>query len=169
LVHEVSLSLLRLATSASLQRKQGSLSDAALSRAREFLDANCLRVVSSTELERVCGHTRFAISTAFRQRFGTSPHRYLLMRRLEVVRSQLPTAPSIAALAGDAAFADQAHMTRMFRQAFGMTPGAYAGLRCAGRLTRGRPDSSAGPTKEAWTHSPASSGSRPAGVGCLTR
>ncbi len=54
----------------------------AVERARQFLDAERTRVVHSRELEAVTGLTRYELSRQFRVVFGTSPHRYLLMRRL---------------------------------------------------------------------------------------
>src|SRR5438876_369206 len=54
----------------------------AVERAREFLDAERTRVVHSSELESITGLTRYDLARQFRVMFGTSPHRYLLMRRL---------------------------------------------------------------------------------------
>ena len=58
------------------------LDGVALERARQFLDAEKTRVVRSSELEAVTGLTRYELARQFRVRYGTSPYRYLLMRRL---------------------------------------------------------------------------------------
>jgi AraC-like DNA-binding protein len=62
---------------------------AAVERARQFLDAEKTRVVGSAELEAVTGLTRFELARQFRAVCGTSPYRYLLMRRLDFARQQL--------------------------------------------------------------------------------
>lgn len=128
LLHVAGLSLLRAARSVATVSKRRALSDVVLARAREFLDANTTRVVTSTELEDACGETRFTIGAQFKRRYGTSPYRYLLMRRLAFVRAQLREPTPLAELAQLAGFADQAHMTRLFKAAYGMTPDVYGGL-----------------------------------------
>lgn len=104
---------------------------AALERAREFLCANRTRIVRSDELERICGLSRFELSAQFKLRYGTSPYRFLLLRRLEHVRDRVVRGAALADLAGAAGFADQAHMTRAFKAAFGLTPGRVAALHFA--------------------------------------
>ena len=145
LIDTVCIALMRAARQRPAASRQRALSDAVLARAKEFLDANFTRVVAASELEAACGETRFTISTAFKQRFGTSPYRYLLMRRLAQVRSRLPGASSLALLADEAGFSDQAHLTRMFRRAFGMTPAVYARMCRAGTAAHGLPCPCAGP------------------------
>jgi AraC-like DNA-binding protein len=97
-------------------------------RAREYLDAERARVVGSTELETLTGLSRYDLARQFRLRFGTSPHRYLLMRRLEAARRQIHLDRPLAEVAADAGFADQAHFTRVFKAAVGLTPARYRAL-----------------------------------------
>jgi AraC-like DNA-binding protein len=104
------------------------LDQAALDRARAFLDGR-RAIVRSTELESVTGLSRYELARQFRVRYGTSPYRYSLMRRLDFARSRLRGGTPLADLALVAGFADQAHFTRMFKSAYGMTPGRYARLR----------------------------------------
>ena len=91
----------------------------------QFLDAEKTRVVHSRELESITGLTRYDLARQFRIRFGTSPYRYLLMRRLEFARERIHRERPLAEVALDAGFADQAHFTRAFRSAFGLTPARY--------------------------------------------
>jgi AraC-like DNA-binding protein len=98
-------------------------------RVRQFLEAEKTRVVRSSELEAISGLTRYDLARQFRLLFGTSPYRYLLMRRLDLARQQIHLAHPLVEVAYESGFADQAHFTRLFRAAFGMTPACYAALR----------------------------------------
>jgi AraC-like DNA-binding protein len=100
----------------------------AVERARQFLDAERPRAVHSRELEAITGLTRYDLARQFRIVLGTSPYRYLVMRRLELAREQMHRGRALADVALEAGFADQAHFTRVFRSAFGLTPGRYRAL-----------------------------------------
>lgn len=105
----------------------------AVERARQFLDAERTRVVHSTELESITGLTRYDLCRQFRIVFGTSPYRYLLMRRLEFARDRIHRERPLVEVASDAGFADQAHFTRVFKSAIGLTPARYRALRTGER------------------------------------
>lgn len=96
--------------------------------ARSFLTEEFDRQVSSDDLERVTGLDRFELSRAFRRLLGTSPHRYLVGRRLAHARALVAGGEGLAEAAAASGFADQSHMTRHFRARFGMTPGRFADL-----------------------------------------
>jgi AraC-like DNA-binding protein len=101
---------------------------AALQRARAFLDAEKTRVVRSVEVEAVTGLTRYDLARQFRLLCGTSPYRYLLMRRLKFAREQIARRRPLGEVALDAGFADQAHFSRLFKATFGLTPARYRAL-----------------------------------------
>ena len=107
----------------------------AVERARQFLDAERTRVVHSAELESITRLTRYELARQFRILLGTSPHRYLLMRRLDLARERIHGGRPLAEVACDAGFADQAHFTRAFKSAFGLTPARYRALRAGSRST----------------------------------
>jgi AraC-like DNA-binding protein len=85
--------------------------------------------VRSGELEAVTGLDRFALARHFRAAFATSPHRYLLMRRLQQARAMIGPGGSLSDVAAATGFADQSHLNRHFKKAYGMTPGQWASLR----------------------------------------
>ncbi|MDR6870295.1 AraC-like DNA-binding protein [Bosea sp. BE125] len=118
-----------LALDPSAARPMGSRhAQAASERVRRFLDAHAERVVTSGELEAVAGLDRFALARHFRASFGTSPYNYLVMRRLDRARAMLRSGLEIADIAAACGFADQSHLTRQFRRAFGVTPGRWRNL-----------------------------------------
>ena len=96
--------------------------------ARDYLEAHATRAVRSGELEAVTGLDRFALSRHFRAAFATSPHRYLLMRRLQKARAMIGAGEGISDVAAATGFADQSHLNRHFKKAYGMTPGQWAAL-----------------------------------------
>lgn len=93
--------------------------------AREYLHAHWDESVDLATLERIAHRDRWKLSRDFRTAFGTSPYRYLTMRRLERARQLLGAGETIADVAFHCRFADQSHLTRQFRSAFGMTPGHW--------------------------------------------
>ncbi len=113
----------------SAARTTGTSADAAgVDRARDFLDGHYDEVVASDALERVAGIDRYSLARQFRRRLGTSPYRYLTMRRLDRARADILDGVPLAEAAGAAGFADQAHMTRQFKRAYGLSPGRWRAL-----------------------------------------
>lgn len=100
----------------------------AVARARRFLDDNLDRTVASAELEAVTGLDRYALARHFRAILGTSPYRYLVMRRLDRARALMTDGRPLVEAAVEAGFADQSHMTRHFVRAFGLPPGRWRAL-----------------------------------------
>lgn len=114
-----------------LPQARRALAEPALQRTREFLATHCTQVVRSGELEALSGLSRFELCAQFKRRFGTSPYRYLLMRRLDTVRVRLQRGARLSEVAAEAGFADQAHMTRAFKAAYGLTPRQFVALHAA--------------------------------------
>jgi len=93
--------------------------------ARDYIEASLTSGFSLEELERATGHCRWQLSRDFRAMFGTSPYRYLTLRRLDLARRMMRVGGAIADVAQDCGFSDQSHFGRMFKQAYGLTPKAW--------------------------------------------
>lgn len=86
-----------------------------------------------TDLAALAGVHPSHLLRTFRRHHGTTVATFARRRRLERARAEIATsARPLSAIALDCGFADQSHFTRLFRQAFGETPGQYA------RALRGR-------------------------------
>jgi len=117
------------AVDASVTRKAFSVHHRrAVNSAREYLDGHFRTAVTSLELEAATGMTRYAIARHFRACLGTSPYRYLLIRRLDRVRARIRDGVPLVDAALQSGFADQSHMTRHFRKTYGLSPGRWAAI-----------------------------------------
>lgn len=96
-----------------------------LSRVRDCIGANPAQRSSMDEFERLAGLDRWTLARQFRAAFGTSLSRFRTMRQLDHVRRLLRHGAPLAEAAIEAGFADQSHMTRHFKRAYGLTPGDW--------------------------------------------
>ena len=97
-------------------------------RAIQRLEANFAENLSLAQLTAEAQMSRSHFALAFRQLTGSTPHRYLLLVRLNHARklmAQLRPALSLAEIAIASGFCDQAHLNRHFRGFFGSTPAAF--------------------------------------------
>lgn len=99
-----------------------------MEQVRNYLEAHADRSVRSEELEALTGHDRYGLARQFRAAFGTSPYRYLVMRRLERARTAIAQGTPLVTAAVQAGFSDQAHLSRQFAAAYGMPPGRWRRL-----------------------------------------
>jgi AraC-like DNA-binding protein len=97
----------------------------ALWRVRALIVARPARRHSLDELERMTDLDRWSLARQFRAAFGTSPRRFRTMRQLDHVRRLVRRGTSLAEAALDAGFADQSHMSRQFKRAYGLTPARW--------------------------------------------
>lgn len=96
--------------------------------AQDYIDENVIDGFSMSDLEHQTGQSRWKISRNFRSFLGTSPYRYLIMRRLERARRMLLNGHSITDAAYACSFSDQSHFNRHFRKTYGVTPNSWLRL-----------------------------------------
>lgn len=105
---------------------------ASIARAREQLDDTPLMAHTLVELADATGLSRYQLLRAFTRATGLTPHAYLIQRRLQQARRLIASGLSLVESAAATGFADQSHLTRLFKRTYGYTPGAYA--KAAARL-----------------------------------
>lgn len=97
-----------------------------LLRAKDLADARFAEPLGVDDLARAAGLSRAHFSREFRAAFGTSPHAYLLTRRLERAAAMLRTTDnSVAEICLAVGLTSVGSFTTSFKRAFGKTPTAY--------------------------------------------
>jgi AraC family transcriptional regulator len=95
-------------------------------RAKEFLMARLNGEVTLEALAQECGLSRSHFARAFKKTTGLPAHRWLLDRRIERARELLLNSGfPIAEVADLCGFANQSHLTRVFTNALGVSPGEW--------------------------------------------
>lgn len=114
-----------LDSAAGARKPRQALDYRAAERAREFIHAALACTITLEQLEAASGRDRWRLSRDFRALYGTSPYRYLTMRRLDRVRELIAQGQSLTDAAAIAGFADQSHMTRQFGKTYGVSPARW--------------------------------------------
>lgn len=90
----------------------------------DYASEHISETISLAELAEITGLSAAQFSIRFRDTTGQTPHQYITSMRLDKARELLAegnhSTGAIALLTG---FADQSHLTRHIRRAFGVTPG----------------------------------------------
>jgi AraC family transcriptional regulator len=97
-------------------------------RAVALVETNFAAKLSRKEMARAAGLSVSHFSKLFTLCIGASPHQYLVRCRLRHAKKLLLTPEeslSLVDVAAEAGFADQAHFSRHFRRAYGVSPLAF--------------------------------------------
>jgi len=93
---------------------------------RDYLNDNHHRNVTLDECAKLTGTSKFHLHRSFVAELGVPPHQYLSGVRISRARDLLRGGARPADVAGLTGFCDQSHLTRVFTEIVGLTPGAYA-------------------------------------------
>ena len=97
-----------------------------LNLVEEAIDAGGPHPPSLADLASIAGVHASHLLRTFRRYHGTTIASYARRRRIERAREELTTSKrTLSMIALDAGFVDQSHFTKVFKQAFGETPGQY--------------------------------------------
>jgi len=107
-------------------RPQGRFGTAQARLIEDYIRHNLARNIALDELAGACNCTPAQFARKFRLHYRMRPHAFVQQRRVEKARQLMGRRTlALKEIALDCGFADQSHLTRVFRQWFGCTPGHY--------------------------------------------
>ena len=113
-------------TSLTAARTSGHPQTTSLGRLRDHLRDNPGDPVTIADLADLAGLTESHLIRSFHREFGLPPHAYHLRRRLAAASELLASGLSVSTVAYECGFADQSHLSRKFKEVYGLTPAAWA-------------------------------------------
>lgn len=106
--------------------KANGLSPSQLARVIDYMQSNLAQDLSILDLATLTNMSESHFSRSFKQSVGIAPYRYLMQQRVKRAKRLLKQqAIAISDIALDCGFANQTHLTKVFRQMTGTTPKAY--------------------------------------------
>jgi AraC family transcriptional regulator len=129
-IHRIAARLLDRTSHEPIQPTQGGLARAAHRRVNDMIIAALDdKFVASPTLDQLADAARLSVNhfiRAFHQQTGVTPHRHVVLRRLErgITLLKKP-GMSVAEVADGVGFATPAHFVATFRRTMGVTPGAF--------------------------------------------
>ena len=97
-----------------------------ITRVTDFMLAHLSQDLSLDMLAQQIGFSTYHFARVFRQTTGESPHQFVLRLRSEQAQRLLKeTDIPLAQIALECGFANQSHLTLVFKRLFGVTPRAY--------------------------------------------
>jgi len=97
----------------------------AVACAKQMLAERLVEPPSLEELAAAVNLSPFHFARVFRRATGLPPHAWLKQRRLEQARALLKSGCTAVSVAMQLGFADQSHLSRQFKQVYGVSPGEY--------------------------------------------
>lgn len=84
-------------------------------------------IVSLDDLAEAVGTSKSMLARLAARYIGVSPYTIIRRRRVQEIAERIRQSPgeNLAAIAADLGLSDQAHLTREFKAALGITPGTY--------------------------------------------
>jgi AraC family transcriptional regulator len=99
-------------------------------KVRDYIDSHITGPVLVADLSALVRRSKAHFARSFKRTFGESPHSFVVRRRVELAAEyMLATDSSLSDIALRCGFADQAHLSKHFRQAVGDTPAAWRRVR----------------------------------------
>lgn len=106
--------------------RAASLSRAQCLEIERFVDQEISSNFGLVDMAKVVGYSADHFSRLFKQGFNQSPYQFVLSRRIDRAMAMLRDEKlSIAEIASACGFNDQGHLTKVFKQRVGMTPGTF--------------------------------------------
>lgn len=104
----------------------GGLAPWQAKRVVAFIDENLSRKILVEDLANLVRLSESHFARAFTKNFGVPPRTYLIGRRVELAKRLMrSTKDALCQIALECGFADQAHLSRVFRSLVGLPPHAW--------------------------------------------
>lgn len=128
-IHRIAAHLLDRTSQGSIQPTRGGLARAAHRRVNDMITTALDDKSASPTLDQLADAACLSVNhfiRAFHQQTGVTPHRHVVLRRLErgITLLKMP-GKSVAEVADGVGFATPAHFVATFRRTIGVTPGAF--------------------------------------------
>ncbi|MBD2309115.1 helix-turn-helix transcriptional regulator [Chroococcidiopsis sp. FACHB-1243] len=128
LAHALVVHLLSRYSSNSRQSEPiaGSVTQQQWRQIVDFIEANLEKNISLTQLAEIVRLSPYHFAHLFKKSTHTSPHQYLILRRIERAKQLIVMGNlSLAAIAQTVGFASQGHFTYHFKRLVGVTPKVF--------------------------------------------
>lgn len=96
-----------------------------ITRLQEWLAADLARQPSLDEMAGYLGLSRFHLLRSFQKQVGLSPRQWAMQLRTRRAQALLRSGLPATEVAHTLGFADQSHLNRHFRAAYGIAPGSF--------------------------------------------
>jgi len=97
-----------------------------VNRVKQYIEENLETTIKTEELVTLTRLSASYFFRAFKGSFGVPPHAYIVMRRIDRAQRLLVTTNEpLCQIALSVGLNDQAHLSRLFRQQTGRTPGSW--------------------------------------------
>jgi AraC family transcriptional regulator len=107
-------------------RSRGGLAGWQQRKLTEYIEEHLAEEISLSTLARLAGLSAYHFSRAFKQSFGTPPHRYLTSRRMERAKSLLAKPDlSVTQIGLEVGFRETSSFSAAFRKLTSETPTDY--------------------------------------------
>jgi AraC-like DNA-binding protein len=102
------------------------LSSDRLRRVQDYIESHLADPLNLGQIADIACLSRYHFCRSFKRATGMTPHQYVVQRRVERAKILMRrTNRPLGMVAQDSGFADQSHLTSVFRREIGLTPGRF--------------------------------------------
>jgi AraC-like DNA-binding protein/endogenous inhibitor of DNA gyrase (YacG/DUF329 family) len=99
--------------------------DKQLEEIKKYIELNFLEQLKLDDIEIYFGLNKFGIIRSFKNKYNTTPAAYQLQLRINYAKHLIMENRNLVQAALNSGFYDQAHFTKEFKKAYGLTPKQY--------------------------------------------